>query len=139
MVLKMMKKAQVERVIQLFKSDDARFEDGGQMRDFIYVKDAVRMTCDLIEPSGWHISGLYNIGRGQPTTWNALAGALFFSLGTEPCIRYIDMPKEMEGQYQNYTCADMNKFHKLFPPAQISIDRAVLEYVQDYLMKDARW
>lgn len=139
MVLKMMKKAEVEKVIQLFKSNDARFDDGGQMRDFIYVKDAVRMTCDLLEPAGWDVVGLYNIGRGMPTTWNALAGALFLSLGHEPCIQYVDMPKEMERQYQNYTCAVMDKFHKIFPPAQLAVDGAVREYVQEYLKKDARW
>lgn len=139
MVLKMMKKAEIEKVIQLYKSNDARFGDGGQMRDFIYVKDAVRMTCDFLEPAGWEIAGLYNIGRGEPTTWNTLAGALFSSLGHKPCIQYIDMPKDMERQYQNYTCADMAKYHKLFPSAQRSVGDAVLEYVRDYLMKDARW
>lgn len=139
MVIKMMKKAKDEGVIHLFKSNDTQYEDGGQMRDFIYVKDAVRMTCDLLEPEYKQVSGLYNIGRGAPTTWNALAGALFSSLGKAPCIQYVDMPKEMSGQYQNYTCANMDKFHRIFPPAQMNVETAVCEYVQEYLIKEARW
>jgi ADP-L-glycero-D-manno-heptose 6-epimerase len=139
MVLKMMDKAKTEGVIQLYKSNHAKFEDGGQMRDFIYVKDAVRMTCDLLEPAGREVAGLYNIGRGSPTTWNTLAGALFSSLSKQASIKYIDMPPELASQYQNYTCADMSKFHKIFSPAKMEIETAVQEYVQDYLMKDARW
>lgn len=139
MVIKMMKKAEVEKVIQLFKSNDKRFEDGGQMRDFIYVKDAVRMTCDLLEPEGWEVSGLYNVGRGEPTTWNELARALFTSLGVKPYIQYIDMPKEMERQYQNYTCAKMEKLYRRFPRAERSIGEAVREYVQEYLVEELRW
>ncbi len=139
MVLKMMAKAQNEGVIHLYKSNHANFGDGGQMRDFIYVKDAVRMTCDLLEPAAKNVAGLYNIGRGSPTSWNSLAGALFTSIGKPPSIEYIPMPPELSRQYQNYTCADMDKFHKIFSPAETSIELAVQEYAQDYLMKDARW
>ena len=77
MVLKMMQKARDEGVIQLYKSNDPRFKDGGQCRDFIYVKDAARMTCDLFENKA---TGLYNIGRGEVVTWNELANALFSAL-----------------------------------------------------------
>ncbi len=139
MVFKMMAKANSEGVIHLYKSNHLSFEDGGQMRDFIYVKDAVRMTCDFLEEGGREAAGIYNIGRGSPTTWNTLAGALFSSLGKQASIEYIDMPPEMINQYQNYTCADMGKFHKIFSPAKTMIETAVQEYTQEYLMKDARW
>jgi len=139
MVLKMTKKAKDEGGIQLFKSNDPRFEDGGQMRDFIYVKDAVRMTCDFLEPSGWEAGGIYNVGRGAPTTWNTLATALFAALRKEPLIQYVEMPSDMAGQYQNYTCANVGKLDKIFPSRQMTIENAVCEYVQEYLLPNARW
>jgi ADP-L-glycero-D-manno-heptose 6-epimerase len=141
MVLKMMQKAKSEGVIQLYKSNEAKYEDGGQMRDFIYVKDAVAMTCSLLEPAYRNVMGIYNIGQGHPTTWNELAEALFKSLKKKSRIDYIDMPEELGRQYQNYTCADMGKFHKIFGgrPAQTPIQEAVREYVQDYLTLGERW
>ncbi len=141
MVLKMAGKAQNEGVIQLYKSTDPRFKDGDQCRDFIYVKDAVRMTCDLLEPKYFEVAGLYNVGRGEVATWNQLAKALFSALDREPNIEFIDMPPALAKQYQNYTCADMRKFHRIFSMEKraMPIDSAVREYVQDYLLGNARW
>lgn len=144
MVLKMTHKAKEEGVIQLFKSNDPAYCDGGQMRDFIYVKDAARMTCAFLKPSYRHVGGIFNIGQGKPTTWNELATALFLALDQEPNIQYIDMPPELSRQYQNYTCADMQKFLKIFSLdpscSQItSIEEAVRDYVQGYLLRNGRW
>jgi ADP-L-glycero-D-manno-heptose 6-epimerase len=140
MVFKMTHKAQSENVIQLYKSTDPRFKDGEQCRDFIYVKDAVRMTCDLLEPKYRGVVGLYNVGRGETVTWNQLASALFQALGLPDRIEYIDMSRDLARQYQNYTCADMRKFNKIFAPAERSpIPVAVREYVQDYLLRNALW
>jgi len=66
--------AQKEGVVKLFKSDLPKYADGAQQRDFIYSKDAARMTCAFLENDA---TGLFNIGRGEPTTWNQLAGAIF--------------------------------------------------------------
>jgi len=141
MVLKMMEKAKNEGVIHLYKSNDLKYSDGGQMRDFIYVKDAVRMTCALLDPKYRNVTGIYNIGQGVPTTWNDLADALFKSLEKRSRIEYIEMPPELSRQYQNYTCADMAKFLKIFSGGvkQTPIEEAVREYVQDYLMSHDRW
>ncbi len=144
MVLKMMQKAQDEGVIHLYKSNDEQYPHGGQLRDFIYVKDAVRMTCALLEPKYRHVCGIYNIGQGKPTTWNRLADALFQALQKRANIAYIDMPPELSRQYQNYTCAAMGKFHKIFSSdpkhiLQTPIDAAVGEYVREYLVRSARW
>lgn len=144
MVLKMMQKAQDEGSIQLFKSNDPGYAHGGQMRDFIYVKDAVRMTCALLEPKYRNVCGIFNIGQGKPTTWNVLADALFQALQKKTNITYIDMPVDLARQYQNYTCATMGKFHKIFSSdtnkvATMPIESAVREYVQEYLMRSSRW
>ncbi|MBF8262694.1 MAG: hldD [Parachlamydiales bacterium] len=141
MVLKMTQKAQDEGVIRLYKSTQPhRFKDGEQCRDFIYIKDAVRMTCDFLEPEHRSLAGLFNIGRGEPATWNHLAHALFGAINQASNIEYIDMPCDLAKQYQNYTCADMRKFHRCFPRhISAPIAESVREYVQEYLLRSARW
>lgn len=140
MILKMVHKVQADGCIHLFKSTDFRYPDGDQCRDFIYLKDAVQMTCDFLLPSNRQYHGIFNIGRGIIATWNQLARALFQSLERKENIQYIDMPVQLAKQYQNYTCADMSKFHKIFPNTKTTaIDCAVREYVQEYLMRNARW
>src|SRR5262249_52733829 len=121
MIYKMTEKAIKEGKVQLFKSNDPRFAHGEQCRDFIYLKQAVEMTCKLLDPKHRHICGIYNIGQGKPTTWNELTRALFKALGKEPVIEYVDMPPDLAKQYQNYTCADMTKFRQKIPCANQSI------------------
>ncbi len=140
MVYKMLPIAQKEGSIRLFKSSDPqRFGDGDQCRDFIYVKDAVRMTCEFLDNG---LGGIFNIGTGQTTTWNALANAVFKALDKPAKIEYIDMPSDLIGQYQNYTCADMAKYQKMLKtpsPCQYTVENAVKDYVRNYLLKDERW
>lgn len=144
MVLKMTHKAQDEGVIQLYQSNDPHYPDGGQMRDFVYVKDAARMTCALLEPKYRAVCGIYNVGQGQPTTWNRLADALFKALQKRSQIAYIPMPVELRRQYQNYTCAAMSKLLTIFasdPKLAVitPIEPAVQDYVQTYLVNGSRW
>lgn len=142
MILKMMRCARDDGKVYLYRSNDARFRDGEQRRDFLYVKDAVRMTCCFLEPSHWQVAGLYNIGRGESVTWNAIAGYLFRALDRKTHIEYIDMPEDLAKQYQNDTCADMRKWNRVFPQTsqgRTPIGAAVHEYVREYLVKDARW
>lgn len=143
MVYKMVNKVETEGVVQLYKSNDPdRYSDGNQCRDFIYVKDAVRMTCQLLEDAFKGVSGIFNIGSGQPSTWNDLAKYLFSSLNKEPKIRYIDMPPPLFRQYQNYTCADMDKYtkqHKLQSSGTMSLKDAVFDYVQKHLVINSTW
>jgi ADP-L-glycero-D-manno-heptose 6-epimerase len=138
MVYKMIPVIQQEGVIRLFKSSEPeKFADGGQCRDFIYVKDAVKMTCGFLNDKR---SGIFNIGRGEPTTWNQLAGAVFRALNKSSNIEYIDMPQELVRQYQNYTCAQMNKYSQ-DKELKFSYDTrsAVKDYIQNYIVLDRRW
>lgn len=125
--------------VKLFKSSDpAHFPDGGQQRDFIYVKDVVRMTCAFLENDA---VGLYNIGSGIPESWNDLAQALFAALGLPPKIEYIDMPADLIGKYQNYTCADMHKTKAVLGDLTkcMPLKAAVADYVNNYLVPGKLW
>lgn len=145
MIYHMYNQVQKEGWIALFKSNEPdRFKDGDQVRDFIYVKDAARMTCDLLSDAFKDVCGIFNIGRGETATWNQMAEAVFQALDKKVDIRYIDIPKDLENQYQNYTCADMKKYCKLHKqkgplPKTTSIEEGVKEYVQKYLINEKRW
>ena len=120
--------------IGLFKSYHPDYTDGNQMRDFLYVKDAVAMTMHLANtPSA---NGLFNLGSGQANTWNTLAEAIFSALGLEPNIKYIDMPEELKGKYQYYTCANTDKLKSTGydTSKDLSLQDAVKDYVQGYLV-----
>ncbi|HSX04419.1 MAG TPA: ADP-glyceromanno-heptose 6-epimerase [Rhabdochlamydiaceae bacterium] len=140
MVFKMFPIVKDQGLVRLFKSSEPdRFSDGDQCRDFIYVKDAVRMTCQFLDND---VCGLFNIGRGEPSTWNALAGALFNALNRPANIEYIEMPKQLAGQYQNYTCADMTHYqkrHRSHSICEYNLENAVMDYVQGYLLTNQRW
>ncbi len=143
MIYKSIPIALKEGAIRLFKSSEPdKFPDGGQCRDFIYVKDVASMVCGFLENE---VGGIFNIGLGKATTWNEIANAIFLALD-KPChIDYINMPDDLVKQYQNYTCADMSKYFSQFnikssrPPFKYTIDESVIDYVRNYLLKDERW
>lgn len=145
MVLKMMKTLSSEDApIRLYRSYKSEYPDGGQMRDFIYVKDAVQKTCAFLDPKYLHVSGVFNIGLAKPTTWNFLAESFFAALGKKTKIEYIEMPSDLKKQYQYFTCASMKKFEKAFSSdlkytQNTSVDLAVKDYVQNYLLQGSRW
>lgn len=119
--------------IGLFKSYHPDYTDGNQMRDFLYVKDAVAMTLHLAATST--ANGLFNLGSGQANTWNTLAEAIFAALDRKPNIRYIDMPEQLKGKYQYYTCADTSKLRSTgYNASGYSLQDAVKDYVRNYLV-----
>ena len=131
--------AQKEGEIRLFKSNDPEnFADGDQCRDFIYVKDAARMTCAFLENEA---GGIYNMGKGEPGTWNQVARAIFKGIEKPANIKYIDMPQDLHGKYQNYTCADMTKARKVLGEAAncMPLEESVIDYVSHYLIPGKTW
>jgi len=120
-------------VIRLFKSYRPEYSDGEQKRDFLYVKDAVRMTVHLAENR--RASGIFNIGSGQAHTWNELARAIFSALGREPRIEYIEMPEPIRDKYQYFTQAKIDKLRSAGYAQPITpLAEAVRDYVQNYLL-----
>lgn len=121
--------------VTLFKSYNKDYEDGKQMRDFIYVKDAVDMTLHFLE--NYEKNGIYNVGTGKARTWNDLVTSIFSSMNLEPNIEYIDMPEELKGKYQYFTEANIEKIKQAGYGKEISsLEDAVADYIQEYLEKD---
>ena len=120
--------------VQLFKSHKPEYKDGEQMRDFLYVKDAVEMTIHFAEQAPT-AAGLYNLGSGQANTWLTLTRAIFSALNREPKIEFIDMPEVLQGKYQYFTQADTSKLRESgYTRAMTPLAEAVRDYVQGYLV-----
>jgi ADP-L-glycero-D-manno-heptose 6-epimerase len=122
--------------VQLFKSHKPEFKDGEQMRDFLYVKDAIEMTLHFAEnPPGAKVGGLFNLGSGEANTWLTLTRAIFTALGREPKIDFIDMPEVLRGKYQYFTRADVGKLRAAgYARAMTPLTEAVKDYVQNHLV-----
>jgi len=123
--------------IQLFKSHRPDYADGEQVRDFIYVKDAVDLTLFFLDHP--EINGIFNIGTGIARSWNDVAAAMFQAVGRPPRIDYVPMPETLQGKYQYYTCADMDRLREAgCDLACRPLEAAIREYIQVYLGRDAR-
>ncbi len=118
--------------VRLFKSYKPDYPDGGQMRDFIYVKDCVDVLWWLCRNPG--AGGIFNLGTGVARTWNDLARAVFSALDMEPQIEYVEMPEGLRDQYQYFTEARMEKLRAAGYRAEFrSLEEGVRDYVVNYL------
>jgi ADP-L-glycero-D-manno-heptose-6-epimerase len=116
----------------LFKSDHPQYANGGQMRDFVYVKDCVELIYWLLEEPT--VNGIFNVGTGKARTWNDLIRAVFSAMNCETRIDYMDMPEVLKGKYQYFTQAEMGWLQeKQCPVAFTSLEDGVVDYVHNYL------
>ncbi len=121
--------------VRLFKSCRPDYADGEQVRDFVYVKDAVDVTLFCGEND--KASGLFNCGTGRARSWNDLAQATFAAMGREPCIEYIEMPESLRDKYQYFTQAEMGKLRAAgYDQPFTSLEDGIRDYVQDHLARD---
>lgn len=119
--------------VKLFRSHNPNYADGGQLRDFVYVKDVVEVLFhSMMERTE---SGIFNLGSGRARTFKDLATATFHALGLEPQIDFIDTPIDIRDTYQYFTEANMQKLidagYKL---GFTSLEDGVTDYVQHYLV-----
>jgi ADP-L-glycero-D-manno-heptose 6-epimerase len=139
MVLKAYESITSTGQVSLFKSNNPNYADGEQMRDFLYVKDAIDMTMFLAEVpdfiNGKPTYGTYNIGSGTASTWKDLVVPVFDAMGAKVRINFIDMPTELQGRYQYHTCANISKLRSMGYTKEITpLGPAVIDYVSNYLM-----
>jgi ADP-L-glycero-D-manno-heptose 6-epimerase len=123
--------------LELFQSHRPDFEHGCQQRDFLYVKDAVRMTVFLADTPA--ANGLFNLGAGIAQTWLELGNAIFAAMGLKPNISFIPMPLHLRGKYQYRTCANIEKLRRVGYAEELTpLADAVKDYVQNYLVPNLR-
>lgn len=130
--------------VKLFKSHKEEFKDGEQLRDFIYVKDIVKVIFWMMnqstikdEQSLENTSfspGIYNLGTGRARTFNDLVKATFNASGKENNIVYIDIPEDIRDKYQYFTEATMFKLkHAGYTESFTTIEEGIEDYVRNYL------
>jgi ADP-L-glycero-D-manno-heptose 6-epimerase len=121
--------------VRLFKSYRGEYNDGEQMRDFIYIKDCVEVLWWLLGKR--EVNGIFNLGTGRARTWNDLVTAVFSAMGRVPQIEYCEMPESIRDQYQYFTEATMDKLNAMGCPLSFhSLEDAVHDYVVNYLEKN---
>lgn len=121
--------------VNLFKSNDSKYKNGEQLRDFIYVKDVVDVIFFL--KNNKPESGIYNLGTGKARTFIDLTNAIFTALQMEPNIEFIDTPEDIRDKYQYFTEANMEKLVSIgYVNEFTSLESGVNDYVTNYLVSN---
>lgn len=121
--------------VKLFKSHKDGYNDGEQLRDFVYVKDVVAVCAWLMENQP--ASAIYNLGTGKARSFNTLVKSTFAGLDMEPNIEFIDMPEDIRDKYQYFTEACMDKLKNAgYSKEFYSLEHGVDDYVRNYLSKN---
>jgi ADP-L-glycero-D-manno-heptose 6-epimerase len=138
--------------VKLFKSHRPDFEDGQQLRDFVYVKDLVKVMFWMMEESTKCLvlstktetpltthhspltSAIYNLGTGTARSFYDLAASTFRGLDLEPNIVFVPMPEDIQDKYQYFTEANMQKLHKAgYTEPFYTLEQGIDDYVRNYL------
>jgi ADP-L-glycero-D-manno-heptose 6-epimerase len=118
--------------LKLFRSHNSNYKDGEQLRDFVYVKDVVKVCQFLMNNKPE--SGIYNLGTGQARTFLDLGLNTFKAMGIEAKIEFIDTPIDIRDKYQYFTEADMTKLKNAgYNDAFMTLEEGVADYVSNYL------
>lgn len=121
--------------VKLFKSYNANYKDGWQLRDFIYVNDVVDVIVWLLQNP--KINGLFNVGTGTARSFYDLAKATWNALGLEEKVEFVDMPENIRDRYQYYTQANISKLRTAgYTKPMTSLEDGVNDYVTKYLNRD---
>ena len=121
--------------VRLFRSYNPKYADGEQMRDVVYVKDAVHVMLWCLDNP--NVSGMFNIGTAKARSFNDMAKAIFAALGRELKVHYIDMPQELIANYQYFTESNIGKLRAAgYTQPFTPLEDGIKDFVQNYLMKD---
>jgi ADP-L-glycero-D-manno-heptose 6-epimerase len=123
--------------MKLFRSHNPKYQDGCQLRDFVYVKDVSDVVLFLMQHR--KDSGIYNLGTGKARTFLALVKATFKAMNKPENIEFIDTPEDIRDKYQYFTEAKMAKLRSIgFEKPFTSLEEGVEDYVKNFLMKGRR-
>ena len=131
-VLKTFQQIKKNETTFLFKSYNKQYDDGEQKRDFIYVKDCIKVLMWFLEKD--NLSGIFNVGTGQARTFNDLVKNVYRNMNKNINLKYIEMPSEIKNQYQYHTQADMKKLIKTgYNNNFFSLEEGIKDYIFNYL------
>jgi len=117
--------------VKLFEGCDG-YDDGGQLRDFIYVGDAVKAKLWLL--ANPEVSGIFNLGTGRAQPFLDVAKAVVDWHGKGD-IHFIAFPDHLKGRYQSYTQADISALRDAgYNEPFRTVEQGVSEYL-DFLNK----
>lgn len=120
--------------MKLFRSHRTDYADGGQLRDFVYVKDVCAVCIFLMEHR--KDPGIYNLGSGTARTFLDLARGVFTAMGKKEHINFIDTPIDIRDKYQYFTEAPMEKLRSIgFDAPFHTLEEGIADYVKGYLAK----
>ncbi len=123
--------------MKLFRSHRPDYTDGGQLRDFVYVKDLCAVCLFFMEQRKH--SGLYNLGSGTARTFLDLARSTFKAMERPENITFIDTPADIRDKYQYFTEARMEKMRSIgYDKPFHTLEEGVADYVRNYLVPGAR-
>lgn len=132
------KQVRANEEMKLFRSHKEGVKNGEQKRDFIYVKDVVKVCQWLMENKPEN--GLYNLGTGKARTFYDLAASTFKAMGKEVRISYIDTPEDIREKYQYFTEADMSKLRDVgYKDEFYTLEEGIDDYVTNYLKGFKIW
>jgi ADP-L-glycero-D-manno-heptose 6-epimerase len=121
--------------VTLFKSRDPAYPDGGQMRDFVHVRDCVNVALWLFDHP--EISGLFNVGTGHARSFLDLAQALFAALEQKPRLRYEDMPEYLRGRYRHFAQSENGRLRVAgYGEAFTPLEEGVLDTVRHLMQEE---
>ncbi|MEP6846742.1 MAG: ADP-glyceromanno-heptose 6-epimerase [Panacibacter sp.] len=128
-------------IVKLFRSHRSDFDDGEQLRDFVYVKDVVKVIGWMMKVMrSSFVNGLYNLGTGKARSFYDLATSTFHGVDKQPNIDFIDMPEDIRDKYQYFTEANMNKLRNAgYNQPFVSLEEGVDDYVRNYLSAGKIW
>jgi ADP-L-glycero-D-manno-heptose 6-epimerase len=119
--------------VRLFRSDNPAYVDGEQLRDFVWVDDCVSVALWVLRTESVR-SGLYNVGSGMARSFLDKARIIFAAMGLKERIEFIDLPINVRGKYQYYTCASLKKLRNSgFTHAMTTLEDGLSIFVRDYL------
>ena len=120
--------------MKLFRSHNPKYKDGEQLRDFIYVKDAVDVCFFLMQHR--KNSGIYNLGTGRARTFLDLVNGVFAAMNKKPDVEFIDTPADIRDKYQYFTEAKMDKLKNAgYNKPFTSLEDGIKDYIANYLSR----
>jgi len=120
------------QTVQLFKSYRPEVPDGGQLRDFVYVRDVAEVIRWLLHNP--EVSGIYNLGSGCARSFEDMARQVFKAAGRPSQIEFTPMPPAIRDKYQYFTEARMDRLAGAgYQSPLTSLEEGIDDYVGRFL------